>query len=528
MPGQTTFADDPTRERAPRSLLAAAAITPFACTLALGLGIALWQVERELDHVAWLTLNSVEGFFDRVGEEIESEVARRTAHCERASAPKSEYPMLVRSFSGEGFECSREAHAAQDPGQAAATAVPAPASVEVSSGENLRPELLVTHRYGNGEVMRARIDPRELSERLVVQPFGASGATYVRFADDRIAIGTGSLNEVSTSIGVLSTGYASTRYGLTVGAIVSAWCVFSQFWLLLPLFVVAACALGAGSAIVAQRGWARRRSLLSQIRAGIAREEFVPFVQPVFELDSGRCIGGEVLARWRHPRLGLLAPARFVEAAERHGLIEAMTMSLVRQARGALAGIDALPHDFHLAFNVTPGQVQDRAFETALLAEFARGALRPAQVTLELIERHSADPKMSDSLARLRAHGFRIAIDDFGTGHSSLAYLESLPIDFLKIDRSFVATIGTDSVSRPVLDAIISLAERLRIDLVAEGIEEVHQAAYLEQRGVRCGQGYLYARPMPVGEFVAMLDASPKAHRRVRSAAVRAREVSPA
>lgn len=246
----------------------------------------------------------------------------------------------------------------------------------------------------------------------------------------------------------------------------------------------------------------RRARLSHRLQRALRKRQFVPFVQPIVDLASGRCIGAEVLMRWRHPHRGVLAPAEFIEEAERSGLILGMsdlTMSLAAHQLSALA--QAQP-GLYFSFNVTPGQLRQPGFAQRLAQIFGPATVPRAQVMLELTEREFVDPAACAALGSLRADGWRVAIDDFGTGHSSLSTIEQLSVDRIKIDRAFVSTVDERTVSRPVLDAIIGLAHELRVPLVAEGVETRSQFDYLAARGVASAQGYLMARPMAVDEFV--------------------------
>jgi hypothetical protein len=151
--------------------------------------------------------------------------------------------------------------------------------------------------------------------------------------------------------------------------------------------------------------------------------------------------------------------------------------------------------------------VRQPHFAQQLADLFHADTLPREQVLLELTEREAVDPNVALALGLLHAEGWRTAIDDFGTGHSSLASLEQLPIDRIKIDRAFVSTIGEQTVNRPVLDAIIALAGQLKVRLIAEGVETQAQWDYLAARGVQYAQGYLIARPMPIDAFAPWLAA---------------------
>lgn len=256
--------------------------------------------------------------------------------------------------------------------------------------------------------------------------------------------------------------------------------------------------------------WALRRpaSRYHELQRALDAEEFVPFFQPIVSSRDGRWAGLEVLMRWQHPREGLVRPDLFIPYAEDCGLIVPITRQLMKHTALELgACLDLLPDDFHVGINITARHCQDPTlFDDCrdFLAAFPEGKIA---LTLELTERELIRPsaEMHALFERLRRLGVSIAIDDFGTGQSSLSYLQQFKVDFLKIDQSFVAMIGVNTLSRHVLDSIIDLSAKLELRVVAEGVETEEQHAYLAARDVEFLQGYLFARPMPAVDFAQAL-----------------------
>jgi EAL domain-containing protein (putative c-di-GMP-specific phosphodiesterase class I) len=256
--------------------------------------------------------------------------------------------------------------------------------------------------------------------------------------------------------------------------------------------------------------WVWRRAVLQsrlvhRLSHALRKRQFEPFVQPIVDLQTGRCTGAEVLMRWNHPQRGILGPGEFIEEAERTGLILGMSDLTMSLAAHRLATVAQADPGLYFSFNVTPGQLREPGFAQRLAEIFRPDTVPRDQVLLEVTERDFVDPRAKGRLLALRADGWRIAIDDFGTGQSSLASIESLPVDRIKIDRAFVSSIDEKTVNRPVLDTIIQLSRDLRVPLIAEGIETRSQWDYLRARGVANAQGYLMARPMPIAEFLRWL-----------------------
>ncbi|WP_033138112.1 EAL domain-containing protein [Aeromonas finlandensis] len=248
----------------------------------------------------------------------------------------------------------------------------------------------------------------------------------------------------------------------------------------------------------------RPASQVDDLRRALKANEFIPYLQPLFASDDHRMIGVEVLMRWRHATEGLIRPDLFIPQAEESGLIVPMTDHIIRGVARRLSRIESLlPDNFHIGFNICAAHCHDFSLleECRLfLAQFTPGKV---VLVLELTERELlvANTQTLSLFRQLNDMGVKLAIDDFGTGHSSLVYLQQFHVDYLKIDKSFVTRIGTESLSEHIVDNVIDLATRLGLALVAEGVETESQAAYLRSKGVDYLQGYLFARPMSLRQF---------------------------
>jgi len=245
-----------------------------------------------------------------------------------------------------------------------------------------------------------------------------------------------------------------------------------------------------------------------EMQRALEAAEFIPYFQPVVHGDSKSWSGAEVLMRWKHPKEGLVRPDLFIPFAEHSGLIVPMTRSLMRQTAALLAPQSArFNKPFHIGINITASHCQD--LELIKDCREFLNAFEPGSIylVLELTERELIEPTAItlQLFGQLRELGVKIAIDDFGTGHSSLGYLRQFNVDFLKIDQSFVAMIGIDTLSSHILDSIIELAVKLDLALVAEGVETREQSDYLSVHQVNFLQGYLFGKPMPGAEFISAL-----------------------
>jgi diguanylate cyclase (GGDEF)-like protein/PAS domain S-box-containing protein len=250
----------------------------------------------------------------------------------------------------------------------------------------------------------------------------------------------------------------------------------------------------------------RRLQLESDLPRALERREFVVHYQPILDLGSGTVLAVEALVRWQHPTHGLLAPTEFIPAAESSGHIGPMTLWLLEQACGDVLGLAQTLGLPELALKVN---LSARHLEHATLADDVGAVLQlagfpPAQLTFEITETAlMADPERAVvALDRVRALGVRLAIDDFGTGYSSLSYLGRLPVDELKIDRSFVMAMSAEADAPSALvRTIIRLADELGLVTVGEGIETEDQLAQLRASGCSQGQGFLLARPVDIDQL---------------------------
>lgn len=256
----------------------------------------------------------------------------------------------------------------------------------------------------------------------------------------------------------------------------------------------------------------RRQEPRRELERAIRKGEFVPYYQPLVRAADMEWAGVEVLARWEHPTRGLLTPDGFLPRVERTALILPMTARLMARAADELANmLPLLSTGFHVAFNITPAHLAGRWLPEQcqrFLSSFPPGRV---ELVLELTEREGVEANAATLavLDEVRRMGVRIALDDFGVGHSNLSHLQELRADRLKIDRGFVARLVAPGRMTPILRTILDLAERLDLDVVAEGVETWTQADALARHGVNLLQGYLFARPLAGRDLPAVLARPP-------------------
>ncbi|EAR52455.1 diguanylate cyclase, putative [Oceanicola granulosus HTCC2516] len=264
---------------------------------------------------------------------------------------------------------------------------------------------------------------------------------------------------------------------------------------------------------------ARREVMVRDLSRALAAGEIGVQFQPQIELASDAVTGFEALARWTSAELGPVPPPEFLAAARQAGLVERLGQTILDEALRALAGWDAvgLPVPA-VAVNLSAEELRDPGLVDRVAFTLARHDLAPGRLTIEVLETVVSEPDgaAAETLHALARLGCRIDLDDFGTGHASITSIRRFPVDRIKIDRSFVASVDTEIEQRGMMEAILTMADRLGLDTLAEGVETPEELAALRELGCRQAQGFLIARPMPAEAARAWLESRPEARREVR------------
>ena len=246
-------------------------------------------------------------------------------------------------------------------------------------------------------------------------------------------------------------------------------------------------------------------ALEQALRHALKSDGFTLNYQPLIELETGRVRGAEALLRWRHPTKGPLSPAEFVPLAEELGLIQPLGLKVLDMACQAAM---RWPDDMKISVNLSPLQFHRYDVAQDVLNALDRSGLPPGRLEVEITEGVLLDHTDATlaALKRLRAHGISVALDDFGTGYSSLRYLRAFPFDRVKIDAAFVGELPRDEGAGAIVRAICNLCQEFSLSVTAEGIETEAQRVFVKGAGCSFGQGYLFAAPMPLEDFMAYLD----------------------
>ncbi|MEO7622375.1 MAG: EAL domain-containing protein [Gallionella sp.] len=255
-----------------------------------------------------------------------------------------------------------------------------------------------------------------------------------------------------------------------------------------------------------------RRRITHDLRSALAANQFTVYFQPIMDLATGNIHKAEALLRWQHPVRGMIDPIGFILLAEETGLIHDIgDWAFKESARWAKRWHDQFAQDFQVSVNVSPVQFLSEELSCEEWSAYLQSIGLPGgNMVIEITEGLllKAASGVTDKLLKFRDAGIQVAIDDFGTGYSSLSYLKKFDIDYLKIDKSFVDNLETDSNDMVLSEAIIVMAHKLGLQVIAEGIETEAQRQLLSQAGCNFGQGYLFSRPLPAQEFEQLLLSS--------------------
>ncbi len=274
-------------------------------------------------------------------------------------------------------------------------------------------------------------------------------------------------------------------------------------------FVGAGIIMVAFAAFVALIPRRAPRNPLTEIEQALDAGEFVPYYQPIVDIRSGQLCGAEVLVRWRKPDGTLISPGAFIPLMEQGDLIHKLTRKLMQKVCVEAGPTIGRRPDLKISFNFAGKLFSEPTIVKDVQNIFSNSPIKFSQVVLEVTERDPIEnfTETRQIIAALQGLGVRIAIDDVGTGHSGLSYMLKLGVDIIKIDKMFVDAIGTDRNSTTIVETLVDLARNMRMDVVAEGVENFEQVMHLRALGVRLAQGYVFAPALPGSSFLQLVEA---------------------
>jgi EAL domain-containing protein (putative c-di-GMP-specific phosphodiesterase class I) len=266
---------------------------------------------------------------------------------------------------------------------------------------------------------------------------------------------------------------------------------------------------GGHAYVVSNRGAldsSAKLRFVTRLRKAVESQRWALHYQPILELATGQMQGVEALIRWMEPDGTMVPPGDFIPLAEELGLIEAIGDWVVRELVYQSRAWRELDIDLDMSFNLSPRQFWQPDLAKGILERIREGGIDPSRVVVEITESSAMnDPDRAQTILEdLHAGGLRIAIDDFGTGYSSLARIRDMPVDVLKIDRSFVSGVDVDPQNQSIVAAFLELAHGLGVTTLAEGIETAGELAFLLERGCVMGQGFYFSKPVPPEEIIAL------------------------
>lgn len=374
---------------------------------------------------------------------------------------------------------------------------------------------VVSWHVGNGVRLVAEISAPAVSLDAGPEYLRSSRRVEVRLAQDIrwLTVGEDSRSEASqgANADAMIVEYVrSKRYPLQATIVAPRAAAYA---LVSDLKVLTAVATGAFAILFIMiafwLSWRPDQDADDEFVAAIRKGEFIPYYQPVMDIETGGLRGCEVLIRWRRADGTIVSPGQFMQYAETSGHIFEMTRQIMRTTILEVGALYQANPDLKLSVNLFAGHFEDRRIIEDLIEIYGNSPIAYSQIVLEVTERQPLrDMNVARKIiAEMQSLGIRVALDDAGTGHGGLAYLQKLGIDIIKIDKMFVDALGSDASSAPIVDMLVELAGNLGMGIIAEGVETMEQIGRLRELGVTSAQGYIFAPPLPGHLYVQLAEA---------------------
>lgn len=370
----------------------------------------------------------------------------------------------------------------------------------VAVGASNLPMLQVSLMFGAGRKLSVFTSATPEASQSTIQGFATGTMVRLQLTDGTLIseMGDTAAYDARSGTEYLEASALAGDLPIRVSAAVPFSVARASYGVLDTAFTLLTC-LSCGTWLFVALRFVRRNELPAfDLERAIAMGEIRPYYQPVIDLRTGHLAGCEVLCRWEKRNGEIIPPGMFIEYAETTGLAIPMTVSLMQQVSHDLTELNRLVPGLKVSINLFEGHFRDNRIVEDVHNIFGSSSLSFRQLVFEITERSPIDKHQHTKsvIAGLHALGCRLAMDDAGTGHSNLAYMQTLGVDIVKIDRVFVDMIKTGVQQVPVLDGLINMSRELGTDVIAEGVETEEQAVYLRARGVIMAQGYLFAPPL--------------------------------
>ncbi len=520
------------RNRTAIRLLYVLAVLAGALPPLLFLGYAfrqsMAQVEHELDFVGSGTLVRTESVLDTVGSTLrkvasitQGKVDNNTLTTLRQAVFLDRYVQAIGVRRGNMLLCTSERLYEKPEPILDANLPPLPAlgSVAVQPpAERGFPtkSLVIVYTFADGLGIEGLIDPQLFSEFFDYYARESDCRVFVEFDGSKLLTDFGGdgiaapkrvdlniLNSIQWLDGQLVRVNRSDKYPIYTVTAADASVVRARMTRSAVEFTLAGIAVSALLSGLVIRVAKRAQSLEADLREAVKFGEIDVHYQPLINLDNGQCVGAEALMRWQHPRRGMIPAGEFITIAENTGLIVPMTELILKKIAASIGPMMRRDPKLHIGINLAPQHFANTRIVDVVNA-VTKKDIPASQLIFEITERGLVADENSVArtvMVALTGPGSKLAVDDFGTGYSSLSYLQRFPLDYLKIDKAFVDGIESDTTSSGLVDQIIRIANSLDMEIIAEGVEQPYQAAYLKAHGVHYAQGWFFGRPMPAAKF---------------------------
>ncbi|AXS42579.1 EAL domain-containing protein [Breoghania sp. L-A4] len=369
---------------------------------------------------------------------------------------------------------------------------------------------VVSWHVGNGIRLIAEIAAPAISIDPGPDYLRAHRRVEVRLSRDVIWLTMGGESAMPSGERMITELQRSKRYPIEATVVVP---VSASIPLVSDLKMIAAVAAGGFAvlfiAVALWMSWRPDQAAEDEFIAAISKGEFIPYYQPVMDIDTGGLIGCEVLIRWRRPDGTIVSPGQFMTYAETSGHIFEMTRIMMRKTCEEVGDLYSRNPDMKLSVNLFAGHFDDREIIDDIIDIYGPSQIRYQQIVVEVTERQPLKnlETARKIIAEMQALGLRVALDDVGTGHGGLAYLQKLGIDIIKIDKMFIDTLGGDDSTSTIVDTLVELAGNLGMGIIAEGVEQIEQIHCLRELGVSAAQGYIFAPPLPGNLYIELAEA---------------------